>query len=581
MADFSKVQTVWLNRADSDDEAAIASLANSAGVSQLMARLLIHRGIESPQQANEFLTPRLANLPSPFLMKDMEAAAVRIADAVARKEKIVVYGDYDVDGITSTSLLVGFLRRLGAECEYYIPSRMDEGYGLNAEAIESLASSGADVVVSVDTGTTALEEARLAKKLGLCLIVVDHHQIGAELPEACALINPQRPDCDYPYKHLAAVGVVFNLLIAIRSKLHERGVIDKGKFDLRKDLDLVALGTVADIVPLHGVNRILVAYGLERISRAVRPGLIVLKEVGRINTRVDSYHVGFIMGPRLNAGGRMEHAAQGVELFLTSDLTRARQIATHLDELNRQRQQQEQRMFEQAVAMMESSDELKNLPVVVLASKEWHPGIVGIVASRITERYQRPTILVSIDSNGIGKGSGRSVPGVDIYKTLVQASKHLIKFGGHEQAAGITIEHGNLEAFRDAFAQAVLDLYPHFMPIRTIKVDMDLAPSQIDSETMKQMDRLSPFGMGNPQPVFMMRNAKILRTETPGGRILKLYLSHGGRTFQALGFRLSQLADVLTPGKVVNVAYRPKYNTFRGLSEFVLHISDIQLAGEN
>ena len=572
--EHDRIASIWHVEGDEINQAQARRLAGDLGVAEPVGTLLINRGITTTEEARVFLNPVLSAMHQPLLLPDMDVAVQRLARAVEAKERLTVYGDYDVDGITSTTLLVRFWQRLGLQVEYYIPHRMDEGYGLHEDSIRKLARDGAGLLVCVDTGSTALAEADLAGELGMDLIIIDHHRMAEQLPRAVAVVNPQREENRYPFKDMAAVGVTFNLLVALRAELTERGLLQKGDIDLRDDLDLVALGTVADLVPLRDVNRIFTAAGLQRLTHAKRAGVLALKEAARIRETVRAGQVAFYMAPRLNAGGRLSHAKQGVELFLSTDLAAARSIAEDLNSLNQQRQRVEETVFKQACAMLEGSEYLRSLPVIVLASPDWHPGVVGIVASRMVERFQKPTFLICLDEDDMGKASGRSVRGIDVHKALTATAAHLVRFGGHAMAAGFTIRRHKIDTFREDLTAAVrTQTGGDYVPTRFVRVDMMLSPEHLDDALMKDIALLEPFGMGNPQPVFAVDNVYIAGSEIRGGQHLKLQLSINNRRFSAMGFRMAR-HGVLKPGSVIKMAYQASYSTFQGIRSIDLRIKD-------
>ncbi|HEX8909937.1 MAG TPA: single-stranded-DNA-specific exonuclease RecJ, partial [Anaeromyxobacteraceae bacterium] len=435
------------------DDAVAARLSRELGLDPLAARVLACRGLADPADANRFLDPKLSDLPDPFLMSGMERAVERLARALEAGERIALYGDYDVDGVTSTALLAGFLRAAGGDVLTYVPHRLVEGYGLNTDAVRRLAEGGARLLVSLDCGITSVAEVRAAAELGVDAVVVDHHTVPVELPAAVAILNPHQPRCGYPYKPLAAVGVTFCLAMALRKRLREAGRFGatRPEPNLRQALDLVALGTVADVVPLTGVNRILVRWGLEELARTGRPGLRALKRVAGIadGAPVGAGQVGFRLGPRLNAAGRLDDAGRGVRLLLSRDEGEATALADELDRENRARQEIEHQILEQAVVQAEERV-AAGARGLVLWRESWHPGVVGIVASRVVERFHRPAVLVGV-ANGAGKGSGRSIEAFHLHDALTACAGHLQRFGGHKHAAGVTVDPAALPAFRGAF----------------------------------------------------------------------------------------------------------------------------------
>jgi len=561
----------WVE-ARADGEGA-ARLAGALGLHPLAAGVLAGRGYGAPAEAEAFLAARLQDLPDPTSMKGMEAAVARLVRAVEGGEKIACYGDYDVDGVTSTALLAGFLRAAGAEVVTYVPHRLVEGYGLNVAAVEKLAAAGVHLLVTLDCGITAAAEVRAATALGVDAVVVDHHTVPVELPAAAAILNPHQAGCGYPSKDLAAVGVTFALAMALRRALRERGRFGAARPEpnLRDALDLVALGTVADVVPLVGANRILVRWGLEVLARSRRPGVRALKKVAGIaeGTPVSAGQVGFRLGPRINAAGRLDDAGRGVRLLLSADPREADALAAELDRENQARQEIERRILEQA-----TEDALARVRAgergLVLARDGWHAGVVGIVASRIAERFHRPAVLVAL-SEGEGKGSGRSVEGFHLYDALAACAPHLSRFGGHRHAAGLTVERGRLDAFRAAFeaeARARLaeeDLVPR------CRIDGWVAEGDVTARAAEDLARLGPFGAGHPEPVFALRGAASrARTVGAEGAHLKLAL---GR-LDAIGFGMGErLAACAGP---LEAAFTIGFDEWDGARRLQLKLRDVR-----
>lgn len=520
-----------------------------------------------------FLKPNLSNLHDPFLLLGMEKAVSRLVSALVNLETVCIYGDYDVDGITSVALLVDFFRKIGLSCYYHIPLRLEEGYGLSEDGISTAAARGAKVIVSVDCGITAVAEAELCGSLGIDLIITDHHMPGVTIPSAFAVINPMQPGCPFPFKLLAGVGVAFNLMIAVRTRLREQGHFAAGNGpNLRDYLDLVALGTVADIVPLVDENRIFVRFGLTELTSSKRVGIQALKEVAGVKGEVGCGAVGFRLAPRLNAAGRLEDAALGVELLLCSDRQKANAMASELDAGNTERQALEQAILEDALAMVKNSPALEKRKSIVLASEAWHQGVIGIVASRIVDIFHRPTILIALQ-DGNGRGSGRSIPGFHLHDALNACSGHLVKFGGHKYAAGLSIDEATLEAFVqrfDAVADGLLspdDLVPE------LSVDLRLNPEEISIELAEAIEALAPFGMGNPEPVFMMEGLQVADLRVLKERHLKLRLTTGKQSMEAIGFNMADGRDM---PEVVAVAFSLQINEWNGRKSVQLRLRDFR-----
>lgn len=555
-------------------EAALAAeLAGSCPISPLLAGLLVNRGIRDAADARRFLDPNLSDLHDPFLLLDMGTAVQRLVSAVTRRERICIYGDYDADGLTSVAILAGFLLKLGVDCFYHIPHRIDEGYGLSVEGIRSVADRGARVIVTADCGITSFREADFCAGLGIDLIITDHHTPSAAVPNALAVINPLRAGDGFPCKVLAGVGVAFNLLVALRMRLREEGFFPAGhEPNLRECLDLVALGTIADIVPLVDENRILVSYGLRELSAGSRVGIRELKKVSGINDAVDCGAVGFRLAPRLNAAGRLDDASLGAELLLTRDERKAASLAGVLDAGNGERQALEMEILRDAVRMVEADPLMADRSSIVLASDSWHAGVIGIVASRMVELYHRPTILISL-RDGNGKGSGRSIPGFHLHEALKACAGQLRGFGGHKHAAGLTIDESSLDEFAHRFDAIAAGLISPEDFVPEIRIDAELAPGDATLDTVELLESLGPFGMGNPRPLFTMRELNVLQTSTVKERHVRMRLSAGGTVFEAMGFGL---ADRVPPADRIDIAFCLVCNQWNGRRSLQLMLKDLR-----
>lgn len=566
---MAKPAKVWRVAAPSTDQA--AGLSRELGISPVVAQVLLNRGIVDADQARRFLYGGAETLPDPFGLLDMEKAVARIGSAIAEREKITVYGDYDVDGITATALVYRVLARLGAVVEYYIPERQSEGYGLNDAALEALCQGGTRLVITVDCGIAAAAEiARMDGRLDI--IVSDHHQPPADLPPALAVLNPKRPDCPYPEKNLAGVGVAFKLCQALWRSC-------RGDEPLFMDyLELVAVGTIADIVPLTGENRVLVKLGLAALAATANPGLqALIKVAGLADSRLDAGKVGYILAPRLNAAGRISHAAAGVELLTTGDSARARELAAELDSENAQRQLVEKELLAAAEAQLADS-EAAAAKVIVLAGADWHPGVIGIVASRLVDRYYRPVVMISI-RDGVGKGSCRSIPGFDIYKALQGCADLLLQFGGHQQAAGLTIDPANIDAFRERLAaQAAATLAAEdYVPV--LNVDFQMALTEIDTALLEELACLAPHGMGNPSPLFVCEDLAVAGVKPVGqaGRHLKLRVRRQGASGDVIAWDMGGLAADLNGDASIDLAFLPEFNEWQGQRHIQLKARDLRL----
>ena len=567
------MQKKWIFKKDDTEICKI--LSSGLGIQSVTASILSGRNISSVSEAQLFLNPLLTSIIDPLQLKGMTDAVKRLLIAHTKHEPICIYGDYDVDGITGTALLVSFLRETGFNCSYFIPNRFDDGYGLNCDSIKQISSLVASLIISVDCGITAVKEALFCKELGIDLIVVDHHAPGDEIPEAAAVINPLQPGCNYPFKALAGVGVAFNLLVALRSGLRDAGVFGSQTGpDLRQWLDLVALGTIADVVSLTGQNRIYAFQGLKQLSSSNKAGIIALKKVAGILGEVSCGQVGFRLAPRLNAAGRMESAVPGVDLLLSNNEQESQLISSELDAANAERQNVERSIFDEAVKLVESSNMYPDCHSIVLASNDWHQGVVGIVASRLVERYNRPTILIAINPDGTAKGSGRSIHGFHLLDALKPCAKFLERFGGHRYAAGVGINPENLEAFTKAFeAEAASKLTADDL-IPRLEIDAEVQPEDVTVELVSELKKLEPFGAGNPEPVLVMRGLKVVERRVVGEGHLKLRLTCKGRSFNAIAFKMAQRE---TDG-LVDVAFFPEMNEWNGSSSLQLKIKDLRAA---
>ena len=539
----------------------------------IVAALLINRGLSDSATSHRFLSSTLADIYDPFLLMGMENAVVRLSTAFRKGEKVCVYGDYDVDGITSVALLTGFFRDIGFDCIYHIPKRLEEGYGLSIEGIRAVVQQGAKVIVTVDCGITADQEGRFCTSHGIDLIITDHHTPDDVIPRACAVINPHQSGCTFPFKSLAGVGVAFNLLIALRSRLREEGAFGAtGEPNLRKYLDLVALGTIADIVPLLDENRIFVKHGLDELTNSSRVGIEALKKAACVSGKVGCGTVGFRLAPRLNAAGRLEDAALGVELLLSNDREKAAAIASGLEASNTERQMLEQEMLLDVLQMVRGEPRLAGKKSIVLASREWHPGVIGIVASRIVDIFHRPTILITFQGDS-GRGSGRSIPKFHLHDALHACEEHLLKFGGHKYAAGLSIGESTLEAFVERFdeiAQGSLDnadLTPE------LSIDGELTGAEVSLKLANEIENLSPFGMGNPEPVFMARKATVVDRRVLKERHLKFRLALDKTVVDAIGFNM---ADSKEPAAAIDVAFCLGLNNWNGRNHLQLRIRDFR-----
>jgi single-stranded-DNA-specific exonuclease len=572
----------WVARLE--DERTALALAQRAGVPEIVGRVLAARGV-GLDDVETFLAPRLrAQLPDPAHLRGMDVAVDRLVRAITAGETIGVFGDYDVDGATSAALLARFFKALGRAIQVYVPDRLREGYGPNVAALRRLKGSGVGVVVTVDCGTTAFAALAEAKALGLDVIVVDHHVAEPRLPEALAVINPNRLDETSPHGQLAAVGVAFLLVVALNRALREAHWYGEGhpEPDLMAWLDLVALGTVCDVVPLTGANRALVAQGLKVMARRANCGLAALADVARLDERPDAYHAGFVLGPRVNAGGRVGEAGLGARLLASDDALEARAIAVRLDQMNRERQDIETGVL--AAALLEAEREAAaGDETLIVAGEGWHPGVIGIVAGRLRERFNVPSCVVAL-MDGVGKGSGRSVPGVKLGAAVIAARQAglLIDGGGHDMAAGFTVRTAVLSEFRAFLADHVRQQLGGERLVPGLSLDGALAPSAATADLVAVLDRAAPFGAGNPRPRFAFPAVRIAYAEAignGGGHVrLRIAAGDGGRTLKAIAFRAAgtPLGEALltSAGAALHLAGHLKRDTWNGANGVDLVIED-------
>ncbi|MFA6034584.1 MAG: single-stranded-DNA-specific exonuclease RecJ [Myxococcota bacterium] len=561
---------------DGPDESIVDSISEAIGVDRLIARLIARRGVVTPDEARKYYRSELADLSSPDLMKDMPAAVDRIVHALKNGEKICIYGDYDVDGVTSVAIMLTFLKRVSSSVTYYIPARAKEGYGLNIDAVTAIAEGGSSLITAVDCGISSVEEVAHAKRLGVDMIVVDHHQVSGELPEAVAVLNPHRPDCQFPFKDLAAVGVAFFLLLGLRKRLRETGVFTTmTQPNLRECLDLVVLGTVADVVPLLGDNRILVKHGLKELSKTKRPGLIALKEVaGATSGVITARTVGFGLAPRLNAAGRLEDAKFAVELVSTGDMDYARNLAEELNWQNARRQKIEEEIYNDVDAALARDPAIASRSTIVMASESWHPGVIGIVASRIARRFYRPTILICV-SGDRGRGSGRSIDGFHMFKGIEQCGTLVAEFGGHRAAAGLTIEKKNIPGFIERFEEIARASMTTESYVPRLELDAEIDPGTVNEDLLYCLEKLEPHGTCNPAPMFLGSRVKVLRTKLVGqGHHLKLLLQSGGRSFDAICFGLEPKIHLAQ--NMIDIAFSPEFNDWMGQRSIQFRVQDLR-----
>ncbi len=575
----------------------IKQIANDLDINEIVARLLYNRGYCDSKNAERFLRMKNEMLCDPFTMRDMDLAVKRVEIAIKNGEKITVYGDYDVDGVTSVCTLYLYLKSRGANVDYYIPNRTGEGYGVSNQAIETIAESGTKLIITVDTGITANAEVLFAKSLGIDFVVTDHHECHNEIPEACAVINPHRPDCDYEFKELAGVGVVFKFITAYEA-MTKRVDLIKATLDLINQYgDLVAIGTIADVMPIKEENRIIVTYGLKMIEKTNRVGLAALIDasLGRNETKkyersrkrkrnkITSSYIGFTLAPRINAAGRIRSATLAVELFLSESYDEAYVIAEMLCEANKERQAEENKIIQEAYSKIENLDIINN-PVIVLDADDWHHGVIGIVSSRITEKFSRPSILVSFEGNegvpspdDVGKGSGRSIKGLNLVDALCYCSQHLVKFGGHELAAGLSVTRSELPRFVEKINEFARNTLTDDDLVSVIETDCEIKISDISLELAESLQMLEPYGVSNPVPLFIVRNASVVDiTGISDGKHTKLVLGNGRTTHSAMYFSNSPDSLGVYVGDKVDILFSIDINEWQDRKNVQLIIRDLK-----
>jgi len=593
-----KRKKVWKEKyafGEEERDRAIQAMASELGVSEWLAILLYNRGYHTAKEAERFLKLEQDNFHDPYLLADMDKAVARIFRAIEKHEKIYIYGDYDVDGVTSVTALYLYLRNLGGDVGIKIPKREGEGYGVSCTAIDTLAAEGTTLIVTVDTGITANAEVIYAKELGVDFVITDHHECRAELPEACAVVNPHRPDCPYPFKELAGVGVVFKLLCACeiqRCREDERPILDGIRYICQNYADLTAIGTIADVMPVVDENRMIVSLGLKMMEHTSRQGLRALLEASsrrgseEAPKKITSGMIGFGVAPRINAAGRIGDAATAVHLLLEEDEMRAKEAAEELCEINRRRQTEENEIAVEAYKKIEDSFDAENDLVIVLDSNHWHQGIIGIVASRITEKYGLPSILISFDPlteedhpMDDGKGSGRSIKGMNLVEALNYCDELLLKYGGHELAAGLTIKRANLEEFRRKINEYAKNHLSDDVFHICIDADFSIRMKNVTMNLAKEILLLEPFGAGNAAPVFMMRDVTVKKITSIGaGKHSRLLLEQDGICMTALYFGVPIEELGFTLGDVIDVLFHVDINDYKNVQSVQMILQDARIA---
>ncbi len=552
-------------------------IAADHGLTQVAAQVLLNRGLSDPQMITQHLSGRLAELPDPLQIPGVSDAVAVLCEAVYEKLSVTLFGDYDVDGMTGCSILSDFLQRCGVSVSIYIPDRSTEGYGVSVAGLEKIAEQGADIVVTIDNGTSAFEELEWATSHGLRVIVIDHHESPTRMPACEALVNPKHPQSEHPDKNLCSAGLAFNLMIALRARLRAEGFFkDKIEPDLKDLLDLACLGTVADMVPLLGQNRLLVRYGLEKIHQGLRPGVMALKKVSAIQDKViGTGEVGFQLAPRLNAAGRMDDARLGVQLLTTQNSREAKSLAEKLDRLNQQRRDVETQMIEEAIEQVEGQPESQRQYGIVVASPDWHPGVMGIVAAKLTELYHRPAFVIALQGE-TGKGSARTFGGVDLYESMLACSDYLLKFGGHRQAAGLTIAVDQVQPFAEQLQEVIAsNLSPEGFRA-TLKIDQIWPTDDITEQAVTDLESLAPFGIGYPSPLFQTEPVQLLNPRILKDRHLKVTIAGRKKRWSAIGFDLAERYEAVSDAKTFEIIYRPGWNEYRGSRKVELFLKSLR-----
>ena len=547
------------------------------GINPIVSQIMTCRNILSLDEAKRYLNPSLKDLYNPFTMRDMQLAVSRVTRAILNREKTVIYGDYDADGITSVVVLLKFLKDINQLTSYYIPDRAKEGYGLNKNAIDRMKDNNVSLVITVDCGISDYDEVNYAKSLGIDIVILDHHEVPQVIPDAIAVINPKRKDCPYPYKNLAAVGIAFNFLIALRGNLRESGFWKNQRYpNLKEYLDLVALGTIGDISPLTDQNRIYAKIGLDLITESKRIGIIALKEVcGIFNQVTDSSMASFSLIPRINAAGRVATSDEAIELLMSDDINKAREIAQNLDFYNRKRQQIEKNILREILDQIDENFEPQRTGSLVFASDKWHPGVIGIVASRLVDRYYRPAMLISL-KDGIGKGSGRSIAEFNIFQGLQKCDDLLISYGGHQYAAGISIKEKDIEKFRELLEKIVHEDSNIGKVVSQTTIEAQCKLSDINHELLSQLGMLTPFGSANPEPMLCVRNVNISDPCIVGNNHLKMRVNADGASYSSIWFSKGHFLHSLI-GSCLDIVFTPQMNHWNGISDIQLKMKDIAI----
>ncbi len=562
----------WICNEVKDED--VLKLSKEAQISTLLAKIFLSRGINDRDYIKSFLNPSKDKLHDPFLMKDMDKAVDRILEAIEKGQKILIYGDYDVDGVTSTSVLYNFLSSLGANLDFFIPNRIDDGYGITLDTAEIIVNLGCQLVITVDCGISAISEVDYINSNGIDIIITDHHECREDIPDAFAVINPKRQDCPYPFKELAGVGIAYKLVSALCGRL-QLGDIHY------KYLDIVTIGTIADVVPLVGENRIIASNGLKIMKNTTNIGLMeLLKHCNKNNDDITTWMVAFIIAPRINAAGRMGDAKRAVTLFTTKDRTTAMEIAGLLSGENKARQDIESAIIDEVLNKIESDNKYKDKKVMVVAGEGWHHGVIGIAASKVTERYYKPCIILSCE-NGVLKGSGRSIEGLNMFMALCACENLLDNYGGHEMAAGVTLKEENLEEFDRLINNFADNNMKEEDLIPKVKIDVRLVKNEINLKSISEIEMMSPFGVGNPSPLFLYENVRIADLRAVGNdRHLKVVFEDQGLSVDAIGFNMGNLTKELLSEDFVDVVCSLDKNTWNSVDRAQLVLKDIKYSKE-
>lgn len=580
-SNFKSIKYKWIY--NSVDKNLIEETAYKHNMPKPVAELMLKKGISSPDDIENFFNGSLKSLRNPFEISDMEKAAERIAKAVMNHERICIYGDYDVDGITATALLYIFLMQCGANVSYYIPNRLEEGYGLNKEAVKEIAARKTNLIITVDCGISAVQEVLEASIHRMDIIITDHHQPSKELPVAAyAIINPMREDDTYPNKTLAGVGVAFKTVMALRFVLKKYDFFKQEVPNIRNLLDIVTLGTIADVMPLVDENRIFVRHGLELMSgENVRIGIDELKKTVEnlsASKKMKTSNIGFQLAPRINAMGRMASSEKSFKLLVTQNRSEAKQLALELDNENKYRQMIERDILQQTYDLIEKNQYAELQSGLVIASDNWHPGVIGIVASRVVDKYFKPTVILTED-NGVYKGSARSIPGFHLYDGLSSLSDILISFGGHKYAAGVKLEKKNLEEFRNRFNEVVKTSLKEEDFIPEIYIDAEIDSKDITNEVMQWLEKLEPYGQGNKEPVFFMKKVFKYQVETFVGKNfnhLKCVFEKNGLIFEAIGYNMKEYKSLMAENDKFDILFSLVHNTWKNTKVIQLNLKDIK-----